>query len=63
MLFAWQGQGFGHVAKYVAGGGVPEGFKNVGGRVGFEEGPKRCFSRGRRRDFVLCDVDVRGLAR
>ena len=26
MLFAWQAQGFRHVAKYVAGAGVPEGF-------------------------------------
>ena len=40
MLFARQAQGFRHVAKYVAGAGVCEGFKNVGRRGGFEEGPK-----------------------
>ena len=51
MCFAWQAQGFRHVAKYVAGAGVREGCKNVGGRGGFEEAPKRCVSRGRRRDF------------
>ena len=55
MLFAWQAQGFRHVAKYVAGAGIREGCKNVGG---FEEAPKRCVSRGRRNDFPLCDVDV-----
>ena len=27
MLFAWQAQGFRHVAKYVAGAGVREGCK------------------------------------
>ena len=37
MLFAWQAQGLRHVAKYVAGAGVREGFKNVGRRGGFEE--------------------------
>ena len=46
MLFEWQAQGFVRVAK------------NVGRRGGFEEGRKRCFSRGRRSDFVLCDVGV-----
>ena len=46
MLFAWQAQGFRHVAKYVAGAGVREGCKNVGRRGGFEEAPKRCVSRG-----------------
>ena len=56
MLFAWQAQGFQHVAKYAAGAGVREGCKNVGRRGGFEEAPKRCVSRGRRKDFVLCDV-------
>ena len=56
--FVWQAQGFRQVAKYVAGAGVREGCKNVGRRGGFEEAPKRCFSRGRRNDFVLCDVDV-----
>ena len=35
-----------------------EGCKNVGRHGGFEEGLKRCVSRGRRRDFVVCDVDV-----
>ena len=44
--------------KIVAGAGVREGCKNVGRRGGFEEGLKRCVSRGRRRDFVICDVDV-----
>ena len=58
MVFAWQAQGFRHVAKYVAGAGVREGCKNVGRRGGFEEGLKRWVSRGRRKDFVLCDVDV-----
>ena len=58
MCFAWQAQGFRHVAKYVAGAGVREGCKNVGRRGGFEEGLKRCVSRGRRKDFALCDVDV-----
>ena len=58
MCFAWQAQGFGHVAKYVAGAGVREGCKNVGRRGGFEEGLKRCVSRGRRKDFVLWEVDV-----
>ena len=46
MRFAWQAQGFRHVAKYVAGAGVREGCKNVGRRGGFEEGSKRCFLRG-----------------
>ena len=32
--------------------------EKVGRRGGFEEGLKRCVSRGRRRDFALCDVDV-----
>ena len=59
MCFAWQAQGFRRVAlKYVAGAGVREGCKNVGRRGGFEEGLKRCVSHGRRRDFVVCDVDV-----
>ena len=58
MRFAWQAQGFRHVAKYVACAGVREGCKNVGRRGGFEEGLKRCGSRGRRKVFVLCDVDV-----
>ena len=58
MCFAWQAQGFRHVAKYVAGAGIREGCNNVGRRGGFEEAPKRCVSRGRRKDFVLCDVDV-----
>ena len=39
-----------NVAKYVAGAGAREGCKNVGRSSGFEEGPKRCFSHGRRRD-------------
>ena len=51
MCFAWQAQGFRHVAKYVAGAGVREGCKNVGRRGGCEEGLKRCVSRGRRSDF------------
>ena len=63
MCFAWQAQGFRHVAKYVAGAGVREGCKNVGRRGGFEEGLKRCVSRGRRSDFALCDVDVWSLRR
>ena len=58
MLFAWQAQGFRHGPKYVPGAGVREGCKNVGKRCGFEEGLKRCFSRGRRRHLALCDVDV-----
>ena len=58
MLFAWQAQGFRHVSKCVAGAGVREGCKNVGRRGGFEEAPKRCVSRGRGKEFVLCDVDV-----
>ena len=37
MRFAWQAQGFRHFAKCVAGAGVREGCKNVGGRGGFEE--------------------------
>ena len=45
MCFAWQAQGFRHVAKYAAGAGVREGRKNVGRRGGFEEGLKRCASR------------------
>ena len=49
---------FRHVAKCVAGAGVREGCKDVGRRGGFEEAPKRCVSPGRRRDFVLSDVDV-----
>ena len=56
MCFAWQAQGFRHVAKYVAGAGVRQGRKNVGMRGGFEEGLKRCVSRGRRMDFVVCDA-------
>ena len=63
MLFAWQAQGFRYVSKCVAGAGVREGCKNVGRRGGFEEGPKWCFSRGRGKDFVLCDVDGWGLRR
>ena len=59
MQFAWQAQGFRQVAKYAAGAGVREGCENVGRRGGFEEGLKRCVSRGRRRDFVLCDVPGR----
>ena len=31
MLFAWQAQGFRHVAKYVAGAGVSEGCKTLAG--------------------------------
>ena len=58
MLFAWQAQGFRDVSKCVAGAAVCEGCKNVGRRGGFEEAPKRCISRGRGNDFVLCDVDV-----
>ena len=58
MCFVWQAQGFRHVAKNGAGAGVREGCKNVGRRGGFEEGLKRCVSRGRRSDFALCDVDV-----
>ena len=52
------GAGISTSGKYVAGAGVREGCKNVGRRGGFEEGPKQCFSRGRRRDCVICDVDV-----
>ena len=37
--------------------------KNVGRRGGFEEGLKGCFLRGRRNDFVFCDVDVWSLRR
>ena len=58
MFFAWQAQGFQLVAQYAAGAGVREGCKNVGRRGGFEEGPKRCFSRGRRKDFKLSGIDV-----
>ena len=58
MRFAWRAQGIRQVAKYAAGAGVREGCKNVGRRGGFEEGLKRCVSRGRRSDFALCDVDV-----
>ena len=58
MLFAWQAQGFRYLSKCAAGAGVREGSKNVGRRGGFEEAPKRCVSRGRGKDFVLCDVDV-----
>ena len=58
MLSAWQAQGFRYVSKCVAGAVVCEGCKNVGRRGGFEEAPKRCVSRGRGKDFVLCDVDV-----
>ena len=57
MVFAWQAQAFRQVA-YAGGAGVREGCKNVGRRGGFEEGLKRFVSRGRRKDFVLCDVDV-----
>lgn len=42
----------------VAGAGVREACKNFGRRGGFEEGPQRCFWHGRRKDFVLCEVDV-----
>ena len=64
VLFAWQAQGFGHVAKCLAGAGVCEGCKNVNRRGGFEEGPKWCFSRGRPSDFgVVCNVDVSRLGR
>ena len=40
-----------------------EGCKNVGRRGGFDEGLKRCVSRGRRRDFLFCDVDAWRLGR
>ena len=63
MVFAWQAQGFRYVSKCVAGAGVCEGCKNVGRRGGLEEAPKRCISRGRHNDFVLCDVDVWSLRR
>ena len=63
MLFAWQAQGFRYVSKCVAGAGVREGCKNVGRRGGFEEATKRCVSRGRGKDFVLCDVDGWGCRR
>ena len=53
VLFAWQAQGFRHVVKYV------ERWQCGG----FEEGPKWCLLRGRRRDFVLCDVGVWSLGR
>ena len=42
----------------MAGAGVREGCENVGRRGGFGEGPKGWFSRGRRRDFGLCEIDV-----
>ena len=58
MVFAWQAQGFRQVAKYVAGARIREGCKNVGRRGGFEEGLKRCVSRGRRKDFAFRDVAV-----
>ena len=58
MLFAGQAQGFRYLSKCVAGAGLREGCRNVGRRGGFEDAPKRCVSRGRRRDFVLSDVDV-----
>ena len=48
MRFAWQAQGFRHVAKYVAGAGVREGCKNVGRRGGFASA--QLFS-GRRNTF------------
>ena len=38
----------------VENGGRRKGCKNVGRRGGFEEGLRRCVSRGRRNDFVLC---------
>ena len=60
VLFAWQAQGFRYVSKCAAGAGVREGCKNVGRRGGFEQAPRRCVSRGRGKDFVLCDVDIRG---
>ena len=48
MQNTWQPQDFVRVAE------------NVGRRRrgGFEEGPKRCVSRGRRKDFGLCEIDV-----
>ena len=42
----------------MAGAGVREGCRNFGRRGGIEEGRKRCFSSGRRRECVICDVDV-----
>ena len=64
MFFAWEAQGFWQVAKYVAGAGVHEGCKNAGRRGGgFEKGPKRCFSRGRRKDFWLCGIDAWSVGR
>ena len=58
VVFAWQAQAFWPVAKHVAGAGLREGCKNVGRRGWVEEAPKRCVSRGRPREFWLCDVDV-----
>ena len=56
----WKSNNFAHLGRcrYVAGAGVREGCKNFGWRGGFGGGPNRWFSRSRRRDFVLCDVDV-----
>ena len=61
--FAWQAQGFRRCKIRGRRRSSWEGCKNVGRRGGFEEGPKRCFSRSRRKDFVLCDVDVWSLRR
>ena len=47
----------------VTGAGISTRCNNIGRRGGFEEGPKWCFSRGRRNDFLLCDVDVWSLGR
>ena len=42
----------------VAGAGVSTRCKIRGRREGFEEAPKRCISRGRRNDFVLCVMSM-----
>ena len=44
----------------MAGAGSREGCQNVGRRGGFEQGLQGCFSRGWRKDFAVCEVDVSG---
>ena len=60
--FAWQAQGFGTLQNTWQAQEFVRVAKNVGRRGGFEEGPKRCFSRGRCRDscFVMWMFEASG---
>ena len=58
MVFAWQVQGFDRLQNTWQAQEFVRVAKTLAGVVDFEDGLKRYDSRGRRKDFVLCDVDV-----